>query len=91
MRVKPGQVQALAQAIVRALTDRDLILPKTDPLTIQQRVADLLYQNFEEEAALEREAEEMAEQYVRGREDLDRRKLVLGIKERLARERGFVL
>lgn len=91
MRVRPGQVQALAQAIVDGLLKRDLMEPKADPVTIQQRVADLLYRNFEEEAELEREAEEMADRYVRGREDLDRRKVVLGIKERLARERGFVL
>jgi hypothetical protein len=50
-----------------------------------------LQQNFEEEAALEREAEQLADQYLRGREDLDHRKVIMGIKERLARERGFVL
>lgn len=70
---------------------RDLIQPKADLVTIEQRIADLLYRNLEEEAALEQEAEEMAEQYLRGREDLDRRKVVLGIKQRLARDRGFVL
>ncbi|MDZ7378677.1 MAG: DUF507 family protein [candidate division KSB1 bacterium] len=91
MRAKPGQLQAVAEAIVQALIKRELITPKADLVTLQQRIADLLFRNFEEEAALEREAEEMAEQYLRGREGLDRRKLVLGIKERLARERGFVL
>jgi hypothetical protein len=91
MRVRPGQVQALAHAILEALVQRDLIQPKADLVTIEQRIADLLYRNLEEEAALEQEAEEMAEQYLRGREDLDRRKVVLGIKQRLARDRGFVL
>ncbi len=91
MRPKAAQVQALAHAIVLGLSKRELIKPKVDLVTIQQRIAELLYRNFEEEAALEREAEEMAEQHLRGRENLDRRKVVLGIKERLARERGFVL
>ncbi|GIW43047.1 MAG: hypothetical protein KatS3mg077_0329 [Candidatus Binatia bacterium] len=91
MRVRPGQVQSLAHAILETLVQRDLIQPKADLVTIEQRIADLLYRNLEEEAALEQEAEEMAEQYLRGREDLDRRKVVLGIKQRLARDRGFVL
>ncbi len=91
MRVRPGQIQALAQAIVTALLKNEFIEPKVDTITLQQRVAELLQQNFEEEAALEREAEQLADQYLRGREDLDHRKVIMGIKERLARERGFVL
>jgi|DewCreStandDraft_5_1066085.scaffolds.fasta_scaffold12947_4 hypothetical protein len=91
MRVRPGQIQALAQAIVTALVKNEFIEPKVDTVTLQQRVVELLQQNFEEEAALEREAEQLADQYLRGREDLDHRKVIMGIKERLARERGFVL
>lgn len=91
MRMRPGQIQAIAQAIATALVKREFVEAKADLVTIQQRIAEILYQNLQEEAALEEEAEKMAEQYLRGREDIDHRKVILGIKERLAQERGFVL
>lgn len=91
MRVRLAQIQAIAQAIAAALVEREFVVAKVDLVTIQQRIFDLLYANLQEEAALEAEAEKIAEQYLRGREDVDHRKVILGIKERLARERGFVL
>lgn len=91
MRLRPEQVDALAREIVQALVQRGFVRPVAEEKVLQSVVARVLMQNLEEEAALEAEAEQMAEKYLRGNPELDRRKLVQGIKARLAEERGFVL
>ncbi len=91
MRLRPEQVDALAREIVQSLVQKGFVRPAAEEKVLQSVVARVLMQNLEEEAALEAEAEQMAEKYLRGNPELDRRKLVQGIKARLAEERGFVL
>lgn len=91
MRLRPEQIDHLAAAVVSSLLRQGFVRAKVDEKTLQRRVSAILAQNLEEEAALEAEAEQLALQYLRKDEELDRRKLVQGIKQRLARERGFVL
>lgn len=91
MRLRPEQIDNLAGAIVSALLQKGFVRAKADEKTLQRKVSAVLTQNLEEEAALEAEAEQMALEYLRKNEELDRRKLVQGIKARLAQERGFVL
>ncbi len=91
MRLRPEQMDALAREIVESLVQKGFVRPAAEEKVLQNMVARVLMQNLEEEAALEAEAEQMAEKYLRGNPELDRRKLVQGIKARLAEERGFVL
>jgi hypothetical protein len=91
MRVRPEQIHNLAAAIVKSLVEKAFVRPRVDEKVLQERIAKILQENLEQEAALEAEAEEIAERHLRGNQELDRRKLILGIKARLAEERGFVL
>ena len=91
MRIREGELQNLAAAIVNALLKQGFVHPKRDAGALRQRVVDLIARNLDEERALEEEAERLAEKHARQTVGMDQHKVVQGIKERLARERGFSL
>lgn len=91
MRVREGELQALAVAIVDALLKQGFVHPKRDAAILQRRIVELVAHNLEEESALEAEAERLAESHARQMAGMDQRRIIQGIKERLARERDFPL
>jgi hypothetical protein len=91
MRVREGELQSLAAAIVDALLKQGFMHPKRDAPVLQRRIVELIARNLEEEQALEAEAERLAQSHARQLAGMDHRKIIQGIMERLARERGFSL
>jgi hypothetical protein len=91
MRVREGELQSLATAIVAALQKQGFVHFKRDPMIARQRIVELIASNLEEEQALELEAERLAESHARKMVGMDQHKIIQGIKERLARERNFPL
>jgi hypothetical protein len=91
MRIREGELHAIAAAVVKGLLKQGFITPKRDATLIQRRIVELLAHNLEEEEELEREAERLAATHARQMVGMDQRKIIQGIKERLARERGFSL
>ncbi|HWP66439.1 MAG TPA: DUF507 family protein [Candidatus Limnocylindria bacterium] len=97
MRPPTALIERFATVLVKRLAAAefvDLLAPENK---IRERVVRILTENFAEEARLEAEAEEQAEKLIRQgapgmrREDLDLRRVQLLVKQRLAKERGFVL
>jgi hypothetical protein len=80
-----------AQRITKALVEGKIVAAMAPPAEIEKRMYDALRANFQEETAIEREAERILEQNKRQTAGMDQRTLLVKIKERLARERGFVL
>jgi len=68
-----------------------VVATKEKPAEVEKRILDTLRANFQEEAAIQREAERILEENKRQTTGMDQRTLLLKIKEKLARERGFVL
>jgi hypothetical protein len=91
MRIREGELQALAAAMVDALLKQGFVHPKRDAAVLRQRIVEVLVHNLEEEQAIEEEAERLAHTHARQTVGMDQRKIIQGIKERLARERGFSL
>lgn len=91
MRVREGELQTLAAAIVDALQKQGFVHFKCDPSVARQRIVELVAHNLEEERALEEEAERLADVHARKMLGMDQHRIVQGIKERLARERNFPL
>ncbi len=97
MRPSPAQLERVATALVRRLVAADVLALDAPEDRVRARLAALLTENFEQEAALEREAAAEAEKLVRQgapgirRDDLDLRKVEQLVKQRLAKARGFVL
>jgi len=91
MRLRAAEIEQLAAAITTALVAHEFVHVKAPPAVITQRIAALITRNFDEERALEDEAERLAAAHARQMVGMDHRKIVQGIKDRLARERGFSL
>lgn len=97
MRTTPAQIDRVAGILVRRLVEKDVLTLTVPEATVKTRFVELLTKNFDEEAAIEREAMAEAEKLVRQgapgvkREDLDLRKVEQLVKQRLAKTRGFVL
>ena len=81
----------VAGAIVNALLKQGYVHAKTERARLQEHIARLILQTMEEEKKLEQEAERLAATHARRMAGMDQRKIIQGIKERLARERGFPL
>ena len=97
MRPPAGQIERVAERILKRLSAAgalELEAPETD---VRARFAAVLVRNFDEEAAIEREAAAEAEQLVRRgapgvrRDDLDLRKVEQLVKQRIAKARNFPL
>ena len=80
-----------AQRVAKALVESKLIAGKDKPAELEKRIYEALRANFQEEAAIQREAERILDENKRQTTGMDQRTLLLKIKEKLARERGFVL
>jgi len=91
MRIREGELQSLAGTMVDALRKQGFVHFKRDTTLARTRIIELIARNLQEEQALEEEAERLAASHARKMAGMDRRKIIQGIKERLARERNFSL
>jgi hypothetical protein len=91
MQVSERHIRLLAESVVGALLDQGLVHLTASREEVAQRVHRLLLENFRTEQALEEEAETFAHQHARRMAGMDQHKIIQGIKERLAKERGFTL
>ena len=97
MRPSPAQIERVAEALVRRILAAQLLELDAPEEKVRARFAAVLARNFDEEAAIERDATAEAERLVRQgapgvrREDLDLRRVEQLVKQRLAKARGFAL
>jgi hypothetical protein len=91
MRINEGEVAHLAETVIRALLKQGFVKAKVDEKQIIARISRLIVDNLRAEEALELEAEQLAQKLARQAVGMDLRKIVDGIKVRLAKERGFTL
>jgi len=80
-----------AERAAKTLVDEQLLVTKEPAAEVAKRIFDALRANFQEEAAIVREAERILEENKRQTGGMDQRTLFLKIKEKVARDRGFVL
>jgi hypothetical protein len=91
MRINDGELHRLADFVVRALVKQGLVHLKVGEKQVVERVVRVLLDNLRAEEEIEREAEQLADKLGRQVLEMDRHKIVNGIKARLAKERGFTL
>jgi hypothetical protein len=91
MRIHEAEIARLAETVVRALLKQGFVKAKVDEKQIIGRISRLIVDNLRAEEALEIEAERLAQKLGRQAIGMDLRKIVDGIKVRLAKERGFTL
>jgi hypothetical protein len=91
MRFNEHEVTRLSQVVVAALIRQGFIKTKVDEKQLVARISRLILDNLRAEEAIELEAEQLAQKLGRQALGMDQRKIVEGIKARLAKERGFTL
>lgn len=91
MRISEVAVQGLAGAIVRALMKQEFFHTKATEAVLTARVVRIILDTAKAEQDLEEEAERLAQKHARQMQGMDLRRIIQGIKERLAKERGFPL
>ncbi len=97
MRPSPGQVDRVADVLVRRLIEEKLADFTVPEGRLRQRFAAVLNKNFDDADAIAREAQAEAEKLVRQgapgvrREDLDLRRVEQLVMQRIAKAKGFAL
>jgi hypothetical protein len=95
MRLKEEQIQRLAEKVYNDLSAASLITPLRERGAVVEGIAKAITGDINSELALERDAERLLNETIAGlgraADDIDRRKMLRMIKEKLAKERKIVL
>jgi len=91
MPLRETEIDALARHLVEGLVARGSIKAKADMDALVACVVEMMSDNFETEAALDEEADKMAEAETRRHPGLDLTRLRTLIKQRLAEKKDFTI
>ncbi len=95
MRLKDEQIRRLAEKVYSDLSAEGLITLRGEHKTVVEGITRVILQNFAEEHKLEHDAERLLDETIstlgRGAADIDRRRMLKMIKDKLAKERKIVL
>jgi hypothetical protein len=95
MRLKEEQIRGLADKVYNDLAAESLITPREERGAVVVGIARAISQNFAEEQKLERDAEKLLDETLdalgRGAAEIDRRRMLKMVKDKLAKERNIVL
>jgi len=95
MRLKEEQIQRLSEKVYNDLSAAGLITPRRERGAVVEGIAKAISLDINAEQTLERDAERLLDETIAGlgraAADIDRRKMLRMIKDRLAKERKIVL
>ncbi len=91
MRDPEALCRYAAQILVETLCATGMVRLGEERHSVTDKVAAALVENFRQEAALEKEAERLAEEHAQEYPDVNLHKVVQAIKRRLAEEKDFAL
>ena len=95
MRLKEEQIRRLAEKVYSDLYADGLITPRGEQKDVVAGIASAISQNFAADQKLERDAEKLLDETIagmgRGAAEIDRRRMLKMIKDKLAKERKIVL
>ena len=95
MRLKEEQIRGLAEKVYADLVVENLITPRGERGAVVAGIAGALSKNFAAEQKLERDAEKLLDETLdamgSGAAQIDRRRMLKMVKDKLAKERKIVL
>ncbi|MDD2733128.1 MAG: DUF507 family protein [Desulfuromonadaceae bacterium] len=95
MRLKEEQIRGLAEKVYNDLVAENLITPRGERTAVVAGIAGALSKNFAAEQKLERDAEKLLDETLdamgSGAAQIDRRRMLKMVKDKLAKERKIVL
>ena len=90
-RLNRDQIHRLAIALATDLCRNDPPVVRGEMSKVAAAAANAIATNFAEEASIHKEAEKALEMMARQNPELDPTRLLRGLRERIAKKRGFVL
>jgi hypothetical protein len=91
MKIKPEQLNHLANSLVSTYGKKELIVTKATDQEIKAKIVEIIGRNFAEEDAIEEEARKMLAAYGQATREMDPYKMFLLAKQKLAAKKGFIL
>jgi hypothetical protein len=95
MRLKDEQIHGLAEKVYNDLAADLLITPRGERGAVVAGIARAIAQNFAAEQKLERDAEKLLDETMAamgsGAAEIDRRRMLKMVKDKLAKERHIIL
>lgn len=91
MNVSTAQIERLARGLLDRYQKQGLAVLRQDEAKALSKIKELVAENFQEEEEIEKEARQVLASHIRQSENVDRHKMFLLIKKRVAEQRGFVL
>ena len=91
MPIRDSQIDSLVNQLVHGLITRGVIRAKADEKDLVACLVEFMSENFEHEAAIDAEADRMAEDLARKDPRADVTRLRTMIRQRLAEKKGFTL
>jgi hypothetical protein len=95
MRLKEEQIHGLAEKVYTDLVADNVLTLRGERSAVVAGIARAISQNFAAEQKLERDAEKLLDQTLdamgRGAAEIDRRRMLKMVKDKLAKERKIVL
>ena len=92
MKLTKIQIERMVRRVINELKENNVVTFKAPEEKVILKAIDLVSSDYDKERELEREANTMLEQIERtSSEPIDRHKMFLMIKRKLAQERNFVL
>ena len=95
MRLKEEQIRGLAEKVYNDLVSEDLITPRGERGAVIAGIAGAISKNFLAEQQLGRDAEKLLDETLAamgsGAAEIDRRRMLKMVKDKLAKERNIVL
>ena len=95
MRLKEEQIQRLSEKVYNDLSAAGLISPRRERGAVVEGIVKAITRDISSEQTLERDAERLLDETIAGMgraaAEIDRRKMLRMIKEKLAKERKIVL
>lgn len=86
-----AQCRLAAEALLNGLMKKNLVSLQSEGSSVAEKISQAFMKNFHDEAAIEKEAERLADAHIQSEPEVDRHRVIKMIKQRLAEERNFVL
>ncbi len=91
MKIKPEQLERLAQLLLSHYQARALMTAKGSEADIKRKIVEVVAENFAQEEAIEEEARKMLASYAGVAKEMDPYRMFLIAKQKLAAKKGFIL
>ena len=92
MKIRQEQVERVCRLVLEGLKQKKMIIFKAPEAKVYQKLVDTFQANLREEEHIDEEAKRILEERLENADpNLDRQKMFLMIKRKLAQDKGFVL